>query len=87
MKNIFENLPKTEIKKILGHRSDEDYKKEELKHKKGYASYNRSFLLFLLTDKESNNIIGRCALHNWNVEHKRAEIGYIMEYENFKRKD
>jgi len=86
MKYIFENLTKSEIKKILGHRSEQDYRKEEIKHKNGYSSYNRSFILFLLTDKSSNIIIGRCGLHNWNKEHKRAEIGYIMEDERFKRK-
>lgn len=86
MKYIFENLTKPEIKKILGHRSEEDYRKEEFKHKNGYSSFNRSFMLFLLTDKESNNIIGRCGLHNLNIEHKRAEIGYIMEDESFKSK-
>ena len=86
IKYIFENLTKSEIKKILGHRSEEDYRKEEIKQKNGYSSYNRSFILFLLTDKESNNIIGRCGLHNWNKEHKRAEIGYIMEDENYKGK-
>jgi len=86
MKYIFENLTKPEIKKILGHRSEEDYKKEEFKHRNGYSSFNRKFILFLLTDKESGNIIGRCGLHNWNMEHKRAEIGYIMLDERFKGK-
>lgn len=86
MKYIFENLTKSEIKKTLGHCSEEDFRKEETKHINGYSSYNRSFILFLLIDKESNKIIGRCGLHNWNKEHKRAEIGYIMEDERFKRK-
>ena len=86
MKYIFQNLTKSEIKKILGHRSEEDYLKEESKHKNGYSSYNRSFILFLLADKESDTIIGRCGLHNWNVEHKRAEIGYVIDDENYKRK-
>jgi ribosomal-protein-alanine N-acetyltransferase len=86
MKYIFENLTKPEIKKTLGHRSEEDYRKEEFKYKNGYSSYNRSFILFLLTDKDSDIIIGRCGLHNWNMEHKRAEIGYIMEDESFKGK-
>jgi ribosomal-protein-alanine N-acetyltransferase len=83
---IFETLSKDEIKKRLGHRTDEDYQKEENKYKNGYASYNRSFILFLLTEIKSNNIIGRCGLHNWNVEHNRAEIGYNISDENFKRK-
>jgi ribosomal-protein-alanine N-acetyltransferase len=87
IKYIFENFTKPEIKRILGHRSEEDYLKEESKHKNGYSSYNRSFVLFLLTDKASDNIIGRCGLHNWNMEHKRAEIGYVMEEESFKRRE
>ncbi|HMR44406.1 MAG TPA: GNAT family protein [Saprospiraceae bacterium] len=86
MKYIFDNLPKARIKEILGHRSEADYLKEEQKHKNGYSSYNRSFKLFLLTDKESGKIIGRCGIHNWNMEHKRAEIGYVMEDDSFKNK-
>ncbi len=86
MKYIFQNLTKSEIKKILGHRSEEDYLKEESKYKNGYSSYNRSFILFLLTDKESDKIIGRCGIHNWNIEHRRAEIGYVMHDENYRRK-
>jgi ribosomal-protein-alanine N-acetyltransferase len=83
---IFENFSRDEIKKILGHRTEEDYQKEEYKYKNGYASYNRAFLLFLLTEKTTNTIIGRCGFHNWNEEHHRAEIGYNISDENFKRK-
>lgn len=83
---IFETLSKDEIKKRLGHRTDEDYQKEESKHRNGYTSYNRSFILFLLKEKTSSNIIGRCGLHNWSIEHNRAEIGYKISDENFKRK-
>lgn len=86
MKKIFDNLTKSEIKQILGHRSDEEFSKEEQKHKNGYSSYNRRFIVFLLKDKESGKIIGRCGLHNWNDTHKRAEIGYVMEDEFFKEK-
>jgi len=86
IKYIFEHHSKPEIKRILGHRSEEDYQKEESKYKNGYASYNRSFLLFLLTDKAFDTIIGRCGLHNWNVDHRRAEAGYMMEDEDYKRK-
>lgn len=83
---IFENFSTDEIKKLLGHRTDDEFQKEEYKYKNGYASYNRAFILFLLTDKKTNTIIGRCGLHNWNKEHHRAEIGYNMSDENFKRK-
>lgn len=86
MKYIFDNLPKAQIKEILGHRTDADYLKDELKHINGFSSYNRSFLVFLMIDKETDKIIGRCGLHNWNKDHKRAEIGYALEDESFKRK-
>lgn len=86
MKYIFDNLPKPEIMEMLGHRSEEDYLKEEYKHKNGYSSYNRSFLLFLLKEKDSGKIIGRCGIHNWNKVDRRAEIGYIMHDEDYKNK-
>lgn len=83
---IFEHYSKDEIKRILGHRSEEEYRIESSKNNNGYASYNRSFILFLLTDKATNKIIGRCGIHNWNQEHNRAEIGYVILEEDFKRK-
>src|ERR1044072_1497554 len=86
MTYIFENYTKPEIKKILGHRTEEDYQKEEHKQKNGYSTYNRSFMLFFLMDKASDKIIGRSSLHNWNKEHRRAELGYMMEDEDSKRK-
>ncbi len=86
MSLIFNQLKKQKIMEILGHRSEQEYLKEEFKHKNGYASYNRRFKLFLLTDKTSGLIIGRCGFHNWNADHARSEIGYVMEDENYKRK-
>lgn len=85
MTEIFERNHKPKIKEILGHQSEEDYEKELHKYKNGYSSYNRSFMLFLLEDKASGKIIGRCGLHNWNTDHWRAEIGYHMIDESFKQ--
>lgn len=84
--HVFENFTKQEIKELLGHQTEEAFLEEEDKYKKGYASYNRTFLLFLLFEKEANKIIGRCGIHNWNIDHSRAEIGYNMTDENFKNK-
>jgi len=85
MTAIFEQNLKPKIMTILGHRSETDYEKEYHKYKNGYAAYNRSFLLFLLVDKTTDKIIGRCGLHNWNTDHWRAEIGYVMEDEDYKK--
>jgi len=85
MEYIFKNSSKEAIKAMLGHQNDEDFENEEFKVRNGYASYNRIFVLFLLIHKESGQIIGRCGLHNWNVENKRAEIGYNMVLENYRQ--
>lgn len=86
MNYIFSNMNKMEVMQLLGHRNEEDFFKEQEKQQRGYATYNRSFLLFLLHDKETGRIIGRCGIHNWNADHFRAEIGYNMIEENLKRK-
>lgn len=86
MNYIFGNNGKDDIMNILGHLNESEYQKEHNKYQNGYSSYNRSFILFLLIDRNTNKIIGRCGLHNWNIEHKRAEIGYNIAEENFKRK-
>lgn len=86
MNSIFSQLSKIEIMRVLGHQSEDDYIAEEEKYLGGYSSYNRSFLLFMLVDKTSGSIIGRCGIHNWNDAHKRAEIGYVMTDKSFRNK-
>lgn len=86
MNIIFTTLPKEEIMNLLGHQSDKEFEKEAEKQQQGYASYNRRFVLFLLIDETTGKIIGRCGLHNWNPDHRRAEIGYVMSDETFKQK-
>ncbi len=86
LKNIFEQLPKAEIKKLLGLRTEEDFLLEEKKFHNRYSINNKSFMLFLMVDKATESIIGRGGLHNWNADHNRAELGYVMEDELYKRK-
>jgi len=83
---IFEHFDKEKIKEILGHQTDKDFLTEEKKQQNGYASYNRTFILFLLIERETQQVIGRCGIHNWNVEQRRAEIGYQMTDEAYKNK-
>jgi ribosomal-protein-alanine N-acetyltransferase len=83
---IFENYSEVEIKKLLGHNSDEEFLKEKAKYEKGYTTYNRSFEYFQILDTVSMCIIGGCGFHNWYFDHRRAELGYSITNENFKRK-
>lgn len=82
---IFENNTQTEAMMVLGHQTLKDYEQELEKVQKGYACYNRQFISFLLKHNETRQIAGRCSLHNWNKEHRRAELGYAMTDDRFKR--
>ena len=83
---MFENFSKAQTMRELGHADEKEYTLELYKVQNGYAAYNRTFLMFFLVTKENNHIIGRCGLHNWNKEHRRAEIGYHIGIESYKRK-
>ena len=83
---IFGTYSKEDAKEFLGLNSDEDYEKEKSKSDNGYASFNQTILYFQLIDKTSGKIIGGCGFHNWFFLHSRAELGYSMSNEDFKRK-
>lgn len=63
-----------------------DLDKERTKAKKGFATHNKSMLIFQLIDKQSNAIIGSCGYHTWYLDHNRAEIGYAMNNDEVKAK-
>ena len=86
LNHIFKKFSKDEIIKILNLRTEVEFIKEEKRFLNGYSCYNKSFMLFLLIDKATDTVIGRGGLHNWNAEHHRAELGYEMEDELFKKK-
>ena len=82
---IFQTYTEDEIKSFLNTKNDTDYQKWKLKYEKGITGYNRSFLLFQLIDKTSNQILGGCGYHNWFAEHSRSEIGYDLHDDAYKR--
>jgi ribosomal-protein-alanine N-acetyltransferase len=52
---------------------------ERNKFQKGMTTFRTSYKNFLLINKESLLPIGRCGYHNWYAQHRRAEIGYLMD--------
>ncbi len=64
----------------------EALEKEKQKYARGMSTYNRSFLNFLMIDKESGKVVGSCGFHTWYTDHARAEIGYAMYGEDFKQR-
>lgn len=83
---IFKHYNDEELKAFFGLTTDEELQKEKDKYNNGYTSYNRSFLLFHLIDKATQQNIGACGFHNWFAMHSRSEIGYHLRDESNKRK-
>jgi ribosomal-protein-alanine N-acetyltransferase len=83
---LFNNYPEQDIRRELGAETDEAYFKEKQKYEGGYTTYRLSILRFQLVDKSSGQIIGSCGYHNWFADHWRAELGYELTNDAFKRK-
>lgn len=82
---IFGNYSDLELIAFLGVTSDA-LEKEKEKHLRGLTTYNKSFVNFQIIDKQTQTVIGACGFHTWYLDHQRAEIGYALNDETFKRK-
>ena len=82
---IYEHFSEKELSEFLGINTPEKLQKEKEKFKKGITTYNKSMLLVQLLDKKNNKVIGGCGYHTWYLDHARAEIGYALTDDNFKR--
>lgn len=74
------------LSEFFGFTSREEIVKSRARHAMGLSTFNRSFVNFQLIDNLSNEIIGGCGFHTWYFEHQRAEIGYDINFDSFKRK-
>ena len=83
---LLKNCTDTEIMEHLGFKTAEELAKEKPKFTQGYTSYGKTLLLFQLIDKTSNTVIGWCGYHTWYTPHFRAEIGYVLDDNEFKNK-
>ena len=83
---IYQNFTTEEQIKFLGLASTEELATEKNKYDKGLSTFNKSFRVFQLIDKTSEQIIGWCGYHTWYTEHNRAEIGYGLFDDSFKQK-
>jgi [ribosomal protein S5]-alanine N-acetyltransferase len=83
---IFAMYSDTELLHFLGLASTIELQNEKEKHEKGLSTFNKSFLYFQIIDKKTDQIIGWCGFHTWYLDHNRAEIGYGLFDDNYKRK-
>jgi len=71
---------------FLGLNSAAALKAEKNKYEEGLCTYNKKFLYFQLLEQKSRKIIGWCGYHTWYLDHARAEIGYGLFEDKYKRK-
>lgn len=84
---LFNHCSKEEMMQFIGWEEEKDYDTEYMKYTTGgFVTWRSSFLFFLLRDKVSQRLIGRCAYHNYMAMHKRSEIGYDLKKEEDKNK-
>ena len=60
--------------------------REKMKNEKGLRSHDRTFVIFQLLLKESKEVIGATGFVRYYPDHFRAELGYAITNEEYKRK-
>lgn len=83
---VFNHYTEEELKTFFGFHTEEDRLKERERFEKGVSTFNKSFVMFQLLDKETQKVIGSCGFHTWYLDHRRAEIGYALTHHDFKQK-
>lgn len=85
IRDIFNSKSKQEIQEYFGF-DESGYEHYRNMHEKGMETHRFSLFYFLLMDKESNQPIGECGFHSWNVPHRRAELFYLLRQDQYKQK-
>lgn len=66
--------------------SASEYQKHKKRVEGGLTSWDRRFAYFQLVLKETGRVIGSAGFHNWFPEHRRAEIGYVIDMDEHKNR-
>jgi ribosomal-protein-alanine N-acetyltransferase len=85
MTEVFTTYSDEAIMDFLGVTADE-LEIEKDRYDKGLTNYRTTFRSFLLVEKATGKVIGKCGFHTWRPEHSRGEIGYHMANEEVKGK-
>lgn len=83
---VYDVLTDDELMTFFGITSPEILEKEKQKFRNGLTTFNRSYLNFIIIEKQTNYVLGACGYHTWYVEHNRAEIGYGLYDDSHKQK-
>ncbi|MBL4708524.1 MAG: GNAT family N-acetyltransferase [Flavobacteriales bacterium] len=83
---LYTNYSDEECINHLGLHNHQELVTEKEKHQKGLSAYDRTFLVFQMIEKSSNQVIGMCGFVRHYPSHFRAEFGYALSVETTKRK-
>ena len=74
------------IRKYFGFTNTIEIEQEKARYRQGMTMSGRTFLYFHLLEKESSEVMGWCGYHTWLLQHRRAEIGYVLNDDKYKGK-
>ncbi len=83
--HLFTACSDAEICAALGLKDEQELAQEKDKFRKGMTTYYHSFKNFIMVDKQTDKAIGRCGYHTWVMSHRRAEVGYVLFDDAYKR--
>lgn len=85
-KFIFENYDDEQLTRFLGTQTPEQLEKERQLFLQGLTGFGLSFTMFQLLEKSSGDAMGWCGFHKWYTHHYRAELGYWLLHDKYKRR-
>ncbi len=85
-REVFEKFTEEEQVKFFGFKSEDELFTEEAKYRQGLSTFNKSFVLFHLILNDTKEVIGWCGFHTWYTSHFRAEMGYVLNSEEYMNK-
>ncbi|RYY66620.1 MAG: N-acetyltransferase [Chitinophagaceae bacterium] len=65
-------------KAFFGATTNKELAQEQARGLGGMSTYRSTIRYFHLLDKDSGQTLGSCGFHNWYPDHRRAEIGYLL---------
>jgi ribosomal-protein-alanine N-acetyltransferase len=84
-KHVFAHLTDDELLKFFGHNSQSELDDERRRYEGGLGTFNKTYFIFHMIEKQGNRTIGVIGYHTWYTQHNRAEIFYMVRDESMRR--
>jgi len=82
---LVNKAPANLARQFMGIRTDAEWTNEKLRSVETSKNFGTGFCRFYLYEKKSGMLIGAAGFHNWILLHRRAEIGYALIDDRWKR--